>query len=398
MSLPDLASDPTTFDGMIAWCREQRRTAPIRYNENMQAWEVFDYADVAPVLLDPATFSSDCTGLAPSQEDFDLLIKGDITGMDPPRHRKMRSLISQAYTPRMVADLAPRIRACAVELLDQVDGADGFDLVEALADPLPIAVIADMLGIPAADRPLLHRWENVLLGEDDVSEDTTPEDITRVLEGMAPTVREMNEYLRAHVQHCRAHPGNDLTSRLVAAEVDGQRLADDEILGFVGSLLSAGHITMTAMLTSMIVLLDQHPDAAAEVRTDPTTRPAALEEVLRCRPPFPRVGRRTTREVEIAGTSVPADNMVSLWVAAANRDDAKFAEPDRFDIHRKPNPHLAFGHGIHFCVGAPLARLEAMIVLDVLFDRYREIAVGPGVEFRNPWLITTAKRLPVLVA
>jgi cytochrome P450 len=310
----------------------------------------------------------------------------------------MRSLISQAYTPRMVADLAPRIRACAVDLLDQVDGADGFDLVEVLADPLPIAVIADMLGIPVTDWPLLHKWENVLLGEDDVSEDTTPEDITRVLEGMAPTVREMNQYLRAHVQRCRAHPGDDLTSRLVAAEVDGQRLADDEILGFVGSLLSAGHITMTAMLTSMIVLLDQHPDAAAEVRADPTARPAALEEVLRCRPPFPRVGRRTTREVEIAGTSIPADNMVSLWVAAANRDETKFAEPDRFDIHRKPNPHLAFGHGIHFCVGAPLARLEATIVLDVLFDRYREIAVAPGVEFRNPWLITTAKRLPVLVA
>jgi cytochrome P450 len=398
MSLPDLESDPTTFDGMIAWCREQRRKSPVRYNENMKDWELFDYADIAPVLLDPVTFSSDFTGLAPSQEDFDLLVKGDITGMDPPRHRKMRSLISQAYTPRMVADLAPRIRVCAVNLLDRLDGADGFDLVEALADPLPIAVIAEMLGIPVTDWPLLQRWEAVLLGEDDVNEDTTPEDITRVLEGVAPTVREMVAYLGAHVQHCREHPGDDLTSRLVAAEVDGQRLADDEILGFVGSLLSAGHMTMTAMLTSMIVLLDQHPDAAAEMRADPTVRGAALEEVLRCRPPFPRVGRRTTREVEVAGTVIPADNMVSLWVAAANRDDAKFPQPDRFDIHRKPNPHLAFGHGIHFCVGAPLARLEATIVLDVLFERYREIAVAPGVEFRNPWLITTAKRLPVAVA
>lgn len=397
MSTDTAVPDATRLDGMIAWCREQRGQAPVRYNDNMKEWELFDYADIAAVLMDPATFSSDCTGLAPSQDDFDLLIKGDITGMDPPRHRKMRNLVSQAYTPRMVADLAPRIRACAVDLLDKVDGTDGFDLVEALADPLPIAVIGEMLGIPASDWPLLQRWGAVLLGEDDVSEDTTPEDITRVLEGMAPTVREMTTYLREHIQHCRAHPGDDLTSRLVAAEVDGQRLSDDDTVGLVGSLLSAGNITMTAMLTSMIVLFDQHPDAAAEVRADPTLHASALEEVVRLRPPFPRVGRRTTRAVEIAGTTIPADTMVSLWVTMANRDETRFPDPDRFDVRRKPNSHLGFGHGIHFCVGAPLARLEAKIVLEVLFDRYREIAVGPNPEFRNPWLLISAKRLPVVV-
>jgi cytochrome P450 len=398
--MPDLASDPTTFDGVIAWCREQRRQGPVRYNEQQQAWGLFDYADVARVMFAPTTFSSDCSGLAPSQEDFDLLIKADITGIDPPRHRKLRSLVSQAFTPRMVADLAPRIRAGAVRLLDELDGADRFDLVDALADPLPLMVIGDMLGIPEADWPLLRGWEAVLLGDDgDVSDDTTPDDIADAMAALAPTVREMNAYFGAHVRHCRAHPGDDLTSRLVAADVDGQRLADDEILSFVGSLMSAGHVTMTAMLTSAIVLLDQHPDAAAEVRADPTLRTAALEEVLRCRPPFPRLGRRTTQEIEIADTTIPAESMVTLWISAANRDGARFTDPDRFDIHRKPNQHLAFGHGIHFCVGAPLARLEAAIVLDVLFDRYREITVttDPPPEFRNPWLLTTAKRLPVVV-
>jgi cytochrome P450 len=397
MSLPDLAPPDASFDEMIAWCRTQRRNGPVRYNEHQQGWELFDHADVARVLFDPATFSSDFSGLAPTQEDFDLFIKGDITGVDPPRHRKLRSLVSQALTPRMVADLAPRIRANTVDLLDRLDGADRFELVDALADPLPIVVIAEMLGIPATDWPLLRGWATVMLGSDDVRDDTTQEDMARALAELAPTVREMNAYLMDHVRRCRKRPGDDLTSRLVAADVDGQHLDDDEILGFVGSLLSAGHITMTAMLTSAIVLLDQHPDAAAEVRAEPAARPAALEEVLRCRPPFPQIGRRTTTEVEIAGTTIPADSIITLWVAAANRDGTRFTEPDRFDIHRKPNPHLAFGHGIHFCVGAPLARLEAGIVLDVLFDRYREIVVDPAPEFRNPWLLTTAKRLPLVV-
>jgi cytochrome P450 len=401
MSLTDLGTPGTSaFDSMIAWCREQRRNGPVRYNEAQQSWEFYDYADVAHVLSDPATFSSDFSGLAPSQEDFDLFIKGDITGVDPPRHRKLRNLVSQALTPRMVAGLAPRIRARTEALLDALDGAERFDMVDALADPLPIMVIAEMLGIPIDDWPLLRDWASTMLGNDDVRDDMTQEDMERALVDLAPTVRELNTYLREHIQRCRADPGDDLTGRLIAAEVDGQRLDDDEILGFVGAVLSAGHITMTAMLTSAIVLLDANPQAAAELRADPAPRPAALDEVIRCRPPFPQIGRRTTTEVEIAGTTIPANAMITLWVAAANRDPARFADPDRFDIHRKPNPHLAYGHGIHFCVGAPLARLEASVVLDTLFDRYRDITIAadPPTEFRNPWLLTTAKYLPLSVA
>ena len=400
MSLTDLDTPGTSaFDSMIAWCREQRRNGPVRYNEAQQAWELYDHADVARVLSDPATFSSDFSGLAPSQEDFDLFIKGDITGVDPPRHRKLRNLVSQALTPRMVAGLAPHIRTRTEALLDALDGAEQFDLVDALADPLPIMVIAEMLGIPIDDWPQLRGWATTMLGSDDVGDDTTQEDMARALEQIAPTVRELNAYLRAHIQRCRTNPADDLTGRLIRAEVDGQHLDDDEILGFVGAVLSAGHITMTAMLTSTVVLLEANPDAAAQLRRDPGLRPGALDEVIRCRPPFPQIGRRTTTQTEIAGTTIPPNAMITLWVAAANRDPARFANPDQFDIHRKPNPHLAYGHGIHFCVGAPLARLEASVVLDTLLDRYRDITIAtqPPVEFRNPWLLTTAKRLPLNV-
>ncbi len=399
LGVPDTWPEPTTFDDMIAWCREQRRNGPVRYNEHQQGWELFDHADVARVLSDAAIFSSDFSGLAPSQEDFDLFIKGDITGVDPPRHRKLRNLVSQALTPRTVAALGPQIKARTNELLDGLDGARQFDLVDALADPLPIMVIAEMLGIPITDWSMLRDWATTMLGSDDVRDDTTTEDMANALKDLAPTVRELNAYLRAHVQHCRTHPGENVTSRLIAAEVDGQRLDDEEILGFVGAVLSAGHITMTAMLTSAVVLFEDNQDTAREVRADPALRPSALDEVIRCRPPFPQIGRRTTQEVEVAGTTIPANAMVSLWVAAANRDPARFTDPDRFDVRRKPNPHLAYGHGIHFCVGAPLARLEASVVLDTLFERYRDITIATDspVEFRNPWLMSTAKRLPLAV-
>lgn len=387
----------TTFDGLLAWCREQRRNGPVRYNEAQDAWELFDHADVSRVLLDPATFSSDFSGLAPSQPDFDLFLKGDITGIDPPRHRKLRGLVSQALTPRMVAELASRIRAHVEGLLDETGGAAGFDFVEVLADPLPILVMSELLGIPASDWPVLRGWARTMLGTD-VGDDTTDADIARAMAELAPTMRAMNAYLAAHIQRMRARPGADLTSRLILAELDGERLADDEILGFIGNMLAAGHITMIAHLTNIVAMLDEHPDVAAVLRADPSARPAAMEEVLRYRPPFPQFGRRTTGDVEIAGITIPGDRMITLWVASANRDPSRFDQPDLFDIHREPNPHVTFGKGIHFCLGAAVARLETMTALDVLLRRYGEIKVGPGVEFRNPWLVTAAKRLPVEVS
>jgi cytochrome P450 len=392
-------SGTETYDGMLAWCREQRAHGRVRHNEKQQAWELFDYTDVTKALSDPVTYSSDFSGVAPSQEDFDLMIRGDITGIDPPRHRKLRNLVSQALTPRSVTALGPRMRAITGDLLDRLDGTDRFDFVDALADPLPIMVIAEMLGIPTSDWIMLQGWSAVMLGRDDVQDDMTPEMMEQALAELAPTVREMNAYLHAHVQRCRTSDEDNLTTRLIAAEVDGQKLSDEEILGFVGSLLSAGHITMTSVLTSTIVMLDQHPDAAAEVRADPAARAGALEETMRFRPVFPQIGRRSTRDIDIDGTIIPANSVVTLWAAVANRDPERFPDPDRFDIHRKPNPHLAFGHGIHFCVGAPLARLEASIVLEMLIDRYSDISIDPDqpVEFRNPWLITSAKRLPMLV-
>ena len=349
------------------------------------------------VLSDPAVFSSDLTALQPDQDDFALFQRGNFVRMDPPQHRKLRTLVSQAFTPRVVAGLEPRIAELTTELLDRA--GERFDLIDALAYPLPVIVIAELLGIPTSDQALFRTWADVLLSQEVDPDQAVGEAGEQAVAAVAPTMREMNAYFLDHIRSRRADPGDDLTSKLVQAEVDGERLADEEIVGFVGLLLLAGHITTTATLGNSVVSFQDNPDAAAEVRADPTLLPAAIEEVLRLRTPFPRVGRITKVDTEVGGVPVPAGQIVLPWLAAANRDERVFAEPHRFDLHRRPNPHLTFGHGIHFCLGAPLARLEARVALRLLLERYRDVEVAGDeqVEYRNPWTMVAVARLPVRV-
>ncbi|MEU8657801.1 cytochrome P450 [Actinoplanes philippinensis] len=259
-------------------------------------------------------------------------------------------------------------------------------------------VIAELLGIPAADRPIFRRWADVLFDRTDVDPSAPVLEAGReTMARVAPTIREMNGYLLDHIRAHRAAPGDDLTGRLLTAEVDGVRLDDQEIVGFVGVLLIAGHITTTATLGNTVLSLDEHPGVAAELRADPGLLPGAVEESLRLRTPFPRLARRATTATRIGETAVPAGAVLQLWITAANRDDRVFADPGRFDIRRSPNPHLSFGHGIHFCLGAPLARLEARLALRILLDRYRDITVAAPVEERNPFVMMSVNRLPLEV-
>jgi cytochrome P450 len=292
-------------------------------------------------------------------------------------------------------------RIIMAELLDDLRRAESFDLVDRLAYLLPVIVIAELLGIPVEDRGIFRRWAETFFSSNQQTTELRLDEaaLKALFDAVAPTIREMNSYLLAHIRQRRARSADDLTSELVSAEVDGERLDDQEIVGFIGLLLLAGHITTTALLGNSVHTLDEHPDAAGELRADPSRLPAAIEEVLRYRSPFPRLARRAASDVELAGHAIAADEIVIVWVASANRDPAQFPEPDRFDIRRTPNPHVAFGHGIHFCLGAPLARREAKIALGVLLERYREIAVARDepAEFYNPWTMISAKRLPVHV-
>jgi cytochrome P450 len=386
-----------TFEDFLAWLEDSRGRGQVHFDEKAQCWQVLGHPETSAILSNPAVFSSDLTALQPKQDDLELFQRGNFVRMDPPQHRKLRTLVSQGFTPRVVAGLEPRIAELTTQLLDQV--GERFDLIDALAYPLPVVVIAELLGIPPSDRGLFREWADVLLGQEVDPDQAVAEVSEQALTAVAPTMRQMNAYFLEYIRSRRANPGADLTSKLVQAEVDGQRLADEEIVGFVGLLLLAGHITTTATLGNSVVTFQDNPDAVAEVRADPELLPAAIEEVLRVRTPFPRLARISTADTEVVGVRIPAGQIVLPWLTAANRDERVFADPDRFDVHRRPNPHLSFGHGIHFCLGAPLARLEARVALRLMLERYRDVEVAGDeqVEYRNPWTMVAVTRLPLEV-
>src|SRR5437763_14207927 len=318
--------------------------------------------------------------------DLEAMSAGNLLQLDPPLHNKMRKLVSRAFTPKVVADLEPRIAAITHEMLDAVTTPGRLELVEDLAYPLPVIVIAELLGVPASDRHLFKGWvdkmfessEQLSLVKKDEKQD---EAIKKSLAGQ----KSLTDYLGVHVDERRKQPREDLLTKLVEAEVDGERLSRNGVVNFANILLLAGHITTTMLLGNSVLCLDTHREWDERVRADRSLVPPAIEESLRFLTPFAAVARTTTREVEVGGVTVPADQLLMLWVAAANRDERVFTDPGVFDPRRDPNPHLAFGRGIHFCIGAPLARLEGRVALNILLRRLPGLALAEAPRYRDSY-------------
>ncbi|MCD2186008.1 cytochrome P450 [Actinomycetospora soli] len=381
-----VAPDTTDEPALLAWLAEMRRDHPV-WRDRYGMYHVFRQADVQTVLRDPARFSSETSRLAPSAKQVS---RGMLTQIDPPEHRRLRSIVSTAFTPRRVADLEPRIREITRRLLDAVPDDGSFDLVDALAFPLPVTVIAEMLGLPEADHPLFRTWADRLFSMqvDDPSDPALGE---RVAAAMA----DIAAYLTARVQERRSAPTDDLISALVEAGLD-----DEEAANFSLLLLLAGHITTTVLLGNAVRTFAEHPGVWAGLRADPTTIPAAIEEVLRLRSPFTMTARVTTEPVELAGTTIPADRFVVVWMLAANHDERAFADPEAFVLDRGigGGAQTAFGHGVHFCLGAPLARLEGRVALEELTARYDALSPASGsMEALEPYPrgVLGVRRLPV---
>jgi len=346
----------------FSWLADMREHNPVFRDERTRLWQVFRYEDILEILTDYSRFSSHA---------YDFMggfLANSLIAKDPPDHRKLRNLVNLAFTPRAVARLSDRITQITQELLDAVRDKGSADIVADIAFPLPAKVIADLLGVPAEDWDIFQRWARI---------DSAGAASRR--ESGQPMQDEMFRYFTTLLEERRRSPREDLISSLSVAEVDGERLSQTELLSFCTLLLAAGQETTKNLISNAIVCLTDYPESMQRLIDDPDLVPTAIEEILRFLPPVWFLFRQTKEDVELSGQFIPANQVVLAWTASANRDPVRFPDPNRFDIEREPNRHLAFGHGIHFCVGAPLARLEAKIALSMMLQQLKNLQRVEGV-------------------
>ena len=367
-----------------------RQMAPVLYNDQIGAWNVFSYEGCRAILRNPNLFSSDASPFVEgiNREQQSML------GSDPPRHTQLRGLVNLAFTPRRVAALEPRIRQITSEILDRVVPQGRMDLVGDLSYPLPVIIIAELLGVPPEDRATFKRWSTEIvsrLGTDVGPNQAVPEDMLTIQE-------EFSAYFEEQIERHRRQPKDDLIGALLKAEIDGSKLTTGELLSFCILLLVAGNETTTNLIGNAVRCFLDYPPELERIRADSSLGPTSVEEVLRFRSPVQATIRFATEDTELGGQAIRRGQRAIVWLAAANRDPAEFPDADRFDVGRQPNRHLSFGLGIHFCLGAPLARLEAKVAIEELirrvpsFRRADETALEPVEGF----IMHGVKRLPLV--
>ena len=333
---------------------------------------IFRHADTIEVLRDWRAFSNVFplpTGVKPSED-----LPPNMLGTDPPEHERLRGLVNQAFTPKIIRRLEPRMEEIAESLLDDALAKRNVDLVQALTYPLPVTVIAEIIGVPPEDGARFKHWSDELVSTlgSGLLAPPSPEQMEHTLS----IVRELGAYFSGLVEERRREPREDLLSGLVAAELEGTHLSFDELLQMLILLLVAGNETTTTLIGNTALTLLAHPEELARVRADLELVPSAIEEVLRFSSPVQMDPRCATADTELCGEKVAKGEIVITWLGAANRDEAVFKEPERFDVARRENRHLAFGFGTHYCLGSNLARLEAQTALRTLLRRTRDFRLA----------------------
>lgn len=400
-AVPELYYDP--WDPAIAadphpvW-RRLREEAPLYYNQRHDFYALSRYADVHQASLDWHTYSS---ARGTVLEMMDTRAVGEVeapnedTGlmifMDPPPHDRLRRLVSRAFTPRRVASLGARLRELCAQYLDPQRGGSGFDFVEDFGAQIPAVIIGALLGVPREDQDELRVWGDLMMSYE--PDGPTPE--------QSEAAANLHRYLRAMTEDRRQHPQDDMISDLVAAEIElddgtARRLSAGELRGFLGLLYLAGIETTARLLGWAGVLLARHPEQRVRLVAEPSLVPNAVEELLRYEAPSPIQARFVTRDVEWHGRVVPAGSRLAMLTGSAGRDERQFSDPDYFDVGRRFDQHLSFGYGIHYCLGANLARLEAVVTLEEMLRRFPEWSVDEAeVEMVRTSTVRGPVRVPI---
>ena len=360
------------------WYNEMREEAPVRYDPKRKTWDAFQYTDVKSILADDERFSTNPRNASDFQEpegEGQGLILETMLLQDPPRHDELRSVVDEAFQPRALQSLEPRIRELTTDLLDEAlaDDPDEMELVNYLSYPLPVIVIAELLGVPSDEREQFRAWSDTLVAAASATEDTEA-----FIESQENAQREMAMYFMEMIADRREDPQDDLMSHIATTEMDdGSQLTQQEALGMCMLLLIAGNITTTNLITNAVRCFAQH-DLSADLMNgnDESTLSTAIEEVLRYRSPVQAMTRIAMTDVTIQDETIEEGDRVVAWLGSANRDERQFDTADSFVHDRTPNQHLGFGYGTHYCLGAPLARLEAKVVLSELLNRVDSIEIS----------------------
>jgi cytochrome P450 len=380
----DLYSDRFRAETYATFARMREEDAvfcQVGIDGETMLWFVTRHDDAVAVLLDDERFVRD-PALALTQEELEAFRSGMPEGMafvenhmlnkDGEDHRRLRRLVTKAFTPRMVEQLRPRIHEIADELIDAVESRGEMDLVDEFAFPLPITVIAELLGIPVADRDRFRRWTNAM-----ITPALTPEDMAQ----FGAFVDEFVTYLRELFERRRSTPGDDLISALLQVEEGGDTLSEEELFSMVVLLIIAGHETTVSLIGNAVLALLEHPDQRHALESDPTLMSHAIEELLRYDGPVERtLNRWAATDIELGGQTIRRGEGVIVILGSADRDPSRFPDPDALDFEREDVKHLAFGRGSHYCLGAPLARIEAEVALTTLLRRLPGLRLAMDVE------------------
>jgi cytochrome P450 len=390
--------DPERLRDPYPGYRRLQERAPVYRNPLLRIWILSRYADVAAVLRDPSFSVRRLESAAVRRlgafeklrPDFREMLERNLLMLDPPDHTRLRGLVAKAFTPRVVERLRPRIQALVDGLLDQAERRGEIELMRDFAYPLPATVIAEMLGVPAGDGPRFMRWSN------DLAALLDPFHAPGGLDAAQAAFVELSAYFRAALAERRREPRDDLLSALASVEERGESLSEAELVSLAGLILGAGYETTANLIGNASVALLRNPGERKRLAEDPGLVASAVEEFLRYESPVQATDRVATRDFEIRGTRIRRGELVVLFLAAANRDPERFPEPDRLDLGRRDNAHLAFSQGPHFCLGAQLARAEAQIAIGTLVRRFPDFEGPPGpIAWRPSFTLRGPSALPI---